>query len=273
MQKNIKELFPQWTNEKQDRNLTITDDFDSLISASILNQIFGYEINYYYSFGAMYRLNPDDKRKTIGVDMALRKGLCWDNHVTMLKPNDYVNPNSANLNAINKISRYNYHEKMAFSTLLQIWSYYDLPLPDNDKGKLLLLGIDSSFLGHYDANYKEVHNDYLVKLGFYELIKLLDKTTLNEAKMFKPSNDKVILKDGYVYLSDNQKKYLSNFEKQTGFKIIIPEGQFIKIKEFETDGKTIKDLSFNPANEEEVFSLAVTDKNYVIYSKKITKGN
>ncbi|MDN4494928.1 hypothetical protein [Ureibacillus aquaedulcis] len=261
MKKEIKELFPQWANEKLDRNLTMTNDLDSLVSCSLLNMIFGYKVNYYYSFKGLFRLDDSDKRKSIGVDLAI-DGYTWDNHVTKIYANSYVNPHSANLNAINGISKENYYQKYAGSTALQIWSYYDLPLPPTDDGKLFLLTIDSAYLGHYKKEYKSIHNEYLRQLGFEELIELLDNTP--EWKLdFSKIGEQLSFKNGEIYYPPHSIDYV---EKMLGIKLILPKGQFTQIAEYEADKDRISHINTSIFTKEKMFSFALTGMNYIKYS-------
>lgn len=268
MKQEIKELFPQWVNEKLDRNLTMTNDLDSLISCSLLNMLFGYEVNYYFSFKGLYRLNPSDKRKSIGVDLALKYGYTWDNHVTKINDEDYVNPHSANLNAIYGVSAENYTDKMAFSTTLQIWSFYDLPLPSTDEGKLFLLTIDSAYLGHYKQEFKSVHNDYLRQLGFEELIELLNRTPEWELEFLK-INEHLSFRNGELYYPQHLIDYV---EKMLGIKLILPKGKFTKVIDFISNGSKISELNRNIIGEQEIFSYALTGRNYIKYSFIQQKG-
>lgn len=178
MDQKLKERFPEWTyNLEQGINTTIlTDDLDSLLGCAIEKFVKGNDINYFYNFNKLFVANNEDERKAIGIDLALHKGKSWCNHVVRIHQDDYVNPQTANINALLKVHSGNYFKKYAMSTVLTMWSFYDLPLPETKEGKMLLLCIDSGFLGHYNSRYKDVHNEYLRLMGFEELIDLLNNT-------------------------------------------------------------------------------------------------
>lgn len=156
MREKIKNEFPKWVNEINSQyNLILSNDIDSLMSCCLLNYLFQTKITHFYNFKAIY--TTDEKAKNlIGVDIAFSNNFkVFDNHVTRIDKNDKVNILSANLNAIYNISRENYYKKYCGSTLLQIWSLYDVPLPKTEEGKMILLAIDSSFKGHYIEKFKK----------------------------------------------------------------------------------------------------------------------
>lgn len=260
MKKELKEKFPKWTSKKHNRVQAIGLDLDSLLSASIDHMVHGYEVNYIYTFKGLWVLNPNDKNKAIGYDMALTKGYTWDNHPTKIYADSYVNPHSANLNAIFGISKENYHEKYAGSTALQMWSFYDLPLPLTNEGKLFLLTIDSAYLGHYDDDYKEVHTEYLRQLGFEELIDLLDRTEKWELEYLK-NNEYISFKDGKLRYPQ-----IDYVEEMLGIKLMLPKGQFTQIVEYEADKGSISHINTSIFTKEKMFSFALTGKNYIKYS-------
>ncbi|MDA6131070.1 hypothetical protein OSK38_27335, partial [Escherichia coli] len=67
---------------------------------------------------------------------------------------------------------------------------------------MLLLCVDSSYLGHYREAFREVHNEYLRLLGFEELIDLLNETTEIEYEFlqgkYKTKAKIQLNKDGYL---------------------------------------------------------------------------
>ena len=181
MNSKIKELFPAWVNDNEEKyDLVLSDDVDSLVSCALLNKVKGYKINYFYNFENVYDIDKESNNPAIAVDCDLVKGRCWSNHVTMLSAGDSVNTKSANLNNILKISRDNYFKKFCGSTAIQIWSYYDLPLPETEEGKMALLAIDVGFKGHYDSRFIKVHSKYLNMLGFPQLIEVLERHSRDE---------------------------------------------------------------------------------------------
>lgn len=173
MKNEVYDLVPQWIKDGGDYSIMVGDDIDSLTTAMVLRKVFGWEINWFYDFHNVYVMDKENKKERVGVDMALEKGKTIDNHTVLLRPNDYVNNESVNMNTFYKVSRENYTSKYAMSTLLTAWSLLGLPLPKTDEGKKILLAIDSSFKGHYTKKFKDAHDEWLIKLGFEELIDFL----------------------------------------------------------------------------------------------------
>ena len=69
--------------------------------------------------------------------------------VSLISDWDTWNTDMINLNLMCQVTNDNYTDKYAGSTLLTIWSVYDLPLPETEEGKMLLLCIDSAYKGFY----------------------------------------------------------------------------------------------------------------------------
>jgi hypothetical protein len=266
MQKQLLDLFPQWVHQKQNANLIMTNDLDSIVSCSILKQVFGYEVNQYYSFSKLSQKDLTDNRECIGVDLAIRKGKTYDNHLTMFNDSSNVNSESANINSVLGISSERYHEKFAMSTAIMLWSLYDLPLPNTLEGKLILLSIDSGFKGHYDERFNTVHNKYLELMGFTELIDILntyDKSVFEKiVRQMKEQDDRVYRrKSGEIYTNLN----LENTSKWLGVHLETPIGQFKTIQEFENE-KFERKYTNDLINYESIFSFALTHKNYGMMS-------
>lgn len=178
----MKEKFPAWVNDSEvgKYDLVLSDDIDSLFSCIMLNQVKGYEINYFYDFNQIYVPVIKQSKPRIGVDLALMDMPVWDNHVTLLTKEAKKNVNSANLNTVAEVSRTNYTRKYAGSTLLQIMSFYDIPLPTSREALLVLLAIDSSYLGHYKSFYKRANNDWFRIMGMESLIGFMDTVTIED---------------------------------------------------------------------------------------------
>jgi len=267
MKTELKTKFPSWVTEKQDRHLIMTNDLDSVLSCTLLNQVQGYEVNAYYSFDGL-GLIKNDKKKLIGVDLAMTgEKLCWDNHVTGLTKNSHYNPNSANINTILGIhaeTSYNYTQKMAFSTALQVWSYYDIPLPKTDEGKMLLLSIDSSFLGFYNDKFKPIFTKYMKMLEFEELLEFCERHTKNDFYKFKYQyTEHLNFTDGLITYKSRQ-----FVEDCLGFKLYIPDEKFIQIMSFDTNRKYISSVH-DLSRDEKVFSYAIINAKEVKYSNFI----
>jgi len=236
MKQKLRELFPDWCSDySQRKNTTIlTDDIDSLVGCSIEKYVKGNEINYFYDFNKIFIVDKKDKRKAIGIDLALHKGKSWCNHVVRINENDYVNPATANINALLKIHSGNYTKKYAMSTTLTMWSFYGLPLPKSKEGKMILLAIDSSFLGHYSDRFRKVHNTYLYLLGFEGLIDLLNETTkddyLHIQQKYNLKSKIKLNSDGYLETNIALAELQGFFD----FPIELPNKQFSLLTQFKT---------------------------------------
>ena len=262
MDKILYDRFPTWSKEKQEGHFMLgTDDLDSQATQSILNQVFGYEQNMYANREGIYIINPSIK-KHIGVDLALLNSYkTYDNHVTLLNSESIVNENSANINSVLKINRDNYHRKCAFSTLLQVMSLLDVPLPKTDEGKKFLLSIDSSHFGHYDDRFKKVHNMYMEILGFTELIDICNKYSKAQISHMR-KGEYLTFYDGLLTYNHYYKEHA---EKHLGYEIYLPKEKFKKIADCDairTNPLEIEDCTKNP----KVFSCAYTRKDYISYT-------
>lgn len=184
MKEEVFNRVPQWIKDaKQGQySIMVGDDIDSFATAGLLNKVLDWKINWFYDFHRIYVIDESVSNKNrVGVDMALEYNeKTIDNHVTMLHKDDKPNPNSVNLNAMYEIHRDRYTDKYAMSTLLTAWSLFGLELPKTDEGKLILMAIDSSFKGHYNGRFKPIHNEWLRKLGFEELIEFLDRYNVRD---------------------------------------------------------------------------------------------
>lgn len=267
MQKILKDKFPSWCSDfTREQNTTVlTDDFDSLLGASIENHIKGNNINYFYDFNNLYIMDQNDKRQAIGIDLALNIGKCWDNHVVRIHKDDEVNQDSANINSILNISSENYTEKYAMSTVLTMWSYYNLPLPKTKEGKMILLAIDSGFLGHYNSTFQPIHTKYLELLEFTELIDLLNQSTKNG---FYNIQDQYKLKSK-IYLDDEGYLHsdlpLADLQGFFNFPIELPNQQFTKSHSFNSyKSSTYQVRSINQIDN--LISFALTRKSEVKYT-------
>ena len=188
MKQEVYSKVPQWfrDSEQGQYSVMVGDDIDSLTTATLMRQFMGWEVNWFYDFNKVYVVDDSiDRRNRVGVDMALEfNEKTIDNHVTLFSGTDKPNLNSVNMNVMYGVSRDNYTDKYAMSTLLLAWSLLGLELPSTDEGKKILLSIDSSFKGHYDEKFRETHSEWLRKLGFEELIEFLDtKTNRKELKV------------------------------------------------------------------------------------------
>ncbi|WP_366162637.1 hypothetical protein ABXS71_06180 [Bacillus infantis] len=268
MKKVLKERFPEWCSDfQQGQNaLILTDDLDSLLGCAIEKHVKGNEVNYFYNFNRLFVADSTDDKKAIGIDLALHKGKSWCNHVVRIAENDYVNPQTANINALLKVHSGNYTKKYAMSTALTMWSYYGLPLPKTREGKMLLLCVDSSYLGHYRIAFKDVHNEYLRLLGFEELIDLLNETQESDyeglQRKYKTKAKIQLNKECYLQTT----LPLAELQGFFGISLDLPIQQFTLRNQFkEGKGDTLHFQSKGNLGEN-VVSFALTGKKFFKYT-------
>ncbi|HFK1800481.1 TPA: hypothetical protein ACGXQL_005920, partial [Bacillus cereus] len=78
MKQDFKNKFPQWVFEEADFTVCMSDDIDSLVGATILKQVKDWEVEHFYDFCNLSSTNKKDKRKAVGVDIALVNGRTFD---------------------------------------------------------------------------------------------------------------------------------------------------------------------------------------------------
>ncbi|MFD1675952.1 hypothetical protein [Alicyclobacillus fodiniaquatilis] len=250
-------------------NLILTNDLDSHWSCKIGEQVKGYKINYFYDFSKVYRIN-ESALTPVGMDVSLCKGRCWDNHVAVF--NGLYNKQSANINNLLGISRENYTDKYALSTLLQLISYYKAIdfRSLTDEQKIGLWVIDSAYLGHYKKAFQKTHNEFIEILELQELATVLDKYRLIDFERFKltyNTNGEIwITSDGTletdIDLDGLQKIYLN-------VDLSLPTEKFSLFKEY---GEPVElDVSkraiYRPKGT--IVSIAYTRKNIVKYTPAV----
>lgn len=267
----FKNRFPEWVFGDDDFTLCLSDDIDSLVASAVISKVKGWEIEHFYDFHNLYSTDLKDKRKAVGVDIALVEGRTFDNHVVRLSENSIANPLSANPNVVYPISRTNYTKKYALSTALLVWSLYDIPLPSTDEGKMMLMCIDSSFKGYY-SGFKQVQVDWLSKMGFDEITHLQERYNAYdfvEVKRRFDSSEKIYIDDNGYLQSEMQLEGISNLLEMD---ITLPEKQFVKRKEFtrsSIDLETGKQYNNNMAIlQHDPFSMALTTKNKLQLTKR-----
>lgn len=261
--------LPQWYNDENGiYDLVLSDDIDSLLGCTILKEVKNWNINYFYKFDALGKTNNVKTKKAVGVDIALCKGKCFDNHVTMLSNSDICNPNSINPNTINKISADNYFDKYCGSTALLIWSIYNLPLPKSDIGKLILLAIDSTYLGHFSKYSRDINaNKYYLcdVLGMKELYDFQCKQQEHDfKKVLQNYNLKAKIKTEKGILSSYLK--LDDISKELGIKIELPKDTFYLMKNLYNNQLPIINEKTKEDISQTIFSFALTGKKYASYS-------
>ncbi|MGB9856209.1 MAG: hypothetical protein ACPLKS_06670 [Caldisericum exile] len=256
MQKEYKLKYPDWVSNNYVYPMCLSNDFDSLLSCKLLEEINGYYILYFYNFEGLYCHYYWRKDCFVGVDIDFVNGMCWGNHVT-----PFHNPYSANLNVIEKITSENYTKKYAGSTALQIWSYYDIPLPDNEEEKMILLAIDCFYKGFYNEKFRETQINYLEILEMQKLIDLLNKYTEEDFRKIEKKYNLF----GKIFMQPSGKLNtnirLAELSKIFKMDFSLPYFGFNKVKSFIS--KKCKGSNLFVSN---IFSGAIIYKNYIVYS-------
>lgn len=267
MKDEIKQLLPEWYEDEH--VLVLSNDIDSLASCAVLKKVKGWEIKYFYDFDKVYRVKGyTEDIERCWIDVAVKSGHAFDNHVSKLTLMDDWNDEMINLNQNLWITNENYGDKYSGSTLLQVWSLYDLPLPQTEKGKMLLLTIDVAFKGFYLDNFHDVQKYYLSNaLEFQELYNVIKRHTKAEfyelIKEYRLNED-IVWNQGNL----DSKLKLKAISDLLELDIQIPEETFEIIEELDVIEedlqqyhKCIDDVSIN------VKTLAFTYKNKMRYSK------
>lgn len=256
MQKDTRELYPKWIDQidPKKHNLGFTADMDGLLCAAFAKHHLGLEVNKFYDFKGLYSSDVTDQRETIFFDCAIKEGKTFDNHMTRLSQNSYVNPQSANINNVTGVNLWNYTDKFAMSTLIQLYALYNVPLPETLEGKLILLCCDVGFKGFYDNRYKTTFLSYLERFNMLELVDVLNKFTRSQMYeiMLRAQMNMSIRRqhNGLLYIDMDSKnphgaKYinfttgmdLDIYTKHLGYPVELPQGEFALIESFKT--KTI----------------------------------
>ncbi len=277
------EILPQWYKDSTKKDLILSNDIDSLLSVKLLEQVNPeWKLKYFYDFDGGLFYTGEKKGKTtdtVGVDIALDyKDLkTFDNHVTSDNGKN-INPNSINLNNVYEITSMNYSQKYCCSTVLLIYSLYNIPLPKSDLGKALLLAIDSTYYSYFNPILKKrpewlkVHKYWLCDiLGFDELYEFESRFSIDEFKKYSFINDAKIQviddwDDGeYTMYYPLSHKY--EVEKAFDIALDVPDSEFrlmkeVKVKSAYLDGKHKSDFM----KKDKVMSFAMTGKNHCSYS-------
>ncbi|WP_455718690.1 hypothetical protein, partial [Anaerosporobacter sp.] len=174
-----KKQLPKWYEDNKKYDLILTDDIDSLLSCAILKKVKQWEIEQVFLFKADSNKSIDylgitssATNEAVGVDLALQNGKCFDNHVTRIKSTDKWNDECINPNQFKNVTGANYSSKYNLSTVLLLWSLYDLPIPESEEGKMILLTIDASYVSYFSnySYFNQMNKYYLCNvLGLNEL--------------------------------------------------------------------------------------------------------
>lgn len=279
MKTSYKDLLPKWFEEQTNNDLVLSNDLDSLVSCAILSKVKDWKIRYFYDFNNLYMSDKieEKKDKRVWVDVACLNGeKTFDNHISMVSLDDVGNNNTINPNNMCMITNENYIDKYSGSTALLLWSLYDLPLPETEEGKMLLLTIDSTYYGFWNPKYKDkfrARNKFFLCEVFdmEELYKVQERHTYEE---FEDVKIKYGIKES-IYLEDGKLRTGLDIDligEALGIELnVVEDDVFILRTKYKTIEykifieKKVSDIS------DDIFSLAFTYRNSVRFSKEIPK--
>ena len=284
MKANYRDLLlkgNEWIDGSDEYGLILTDDIDSLLSCSILKQKKNWNVEQILLFKACsqnfdaYGETLNATHEAIGVDLALTNGKCFDNHLTRFSPNgDKDNPQSINLNRIEGISRYRYKDKYNLSTVLLLWSLYDLPKEKlSDELMMLLIAIDGSFDGFYtQEQYIPIHEHWIRDvLELPEFLKCERRHTRADFEAIQDKyklKEKIKIKKSNLYTDIDIEAINELLAWETDIQIELPADKFYQKAVVRDNGSYIsRDLSSIKKICENPFCSALTKKNYVCYSE------
>lgn len=273
----------QWYKTQKQAQLMLCEDLDAIISACIYSTMTGFKINQFYNFETLYKQDLDNNDEVIGLDVALVKGKCIDNHVTRYSPYSFTKRNLEAINPNNYLkasgSRY-YTSKFAMSTAIVLYSMLDLTLPKSDAGKMILLYIDQGFKGYYPyidkngntRNYRKQYINNLEMLGLTGLIDVLKRYTDDDFKKLKKmidnKQDKIFVNSqGELQTRGDMAKYYDFISRSLGYPIALPSGKWTKVQSFNKQLFDTKDD--DPLKTKNIFSLVYTYSGRGVYSEII----
>ena len=294
MREKIKEQLPQWYKSNEDYGLILTDDIDSLLSCAIIQTTHpNWKIEQIMIFkGNKKRYDRGDDallkdflgvtgnathKECIGVDLALSNGKCFDNHLSRISSTDDINNEAINFNLVHGITKDNYFKKYCSSTVLLVWSLYDLPKEElSDELMMVLLAIDGTYTGQFNCNgkYAYLTRKCLVEdldlPEFYECLKRHTREEFEEIKSKYNLDAKVKLHRGYIETDINIEAINEVLAQYTNVHIEVPKDKFRLHKTFADVFtpfsdlvRSTKEIVGNP------YCLALTRKNYMNYSVEI----
>lgn len=251
--------FDKWfknIDNKSDK-LILTSDIDSLASCYLLNLLFSCEVKGFYDFSSIYFVDTNDKKGYIGVDLdATKNARVFGNHVTY-----FNNERAISLNK--DITRFNYTEKFAGSTLISIMSVYDIDINQFTTEQLeVLISIDTAFKQYFfNANlFKKWYIDILEYPEFVDIVQGHDKEHFYKIiRKYKLHEQIYIDNEGYLHTDID----LKGLSKLFNINLKLPTEQFYKYREFKNVGVDLNKINSKSLNKKKIFSSALVRKNFL----------
>lgn len=273
MKEIYKNGIPQWYRNKNMKcSLVLSDDLDSLLSCYLLNKVMGWKIGYYYDFSTLYK-RPCAETEKIYVDISITgKHMAFDNHVNRENIQTNINPLMINPNMITGVTRENYYDKYCGSTVLLIYSLYDIPLPDDERFKMMLLCIDSTYYGYHiqEGKYRENNKHYLCEiLGLPELYEVESRHSIkefNEMVMDLHLKEKIGMNEsGKLGMSQEVMETLSKFIPVDEINNCFLDGGFEKMFEaYSEKGAAYRIFGYLDETIQDYFLLSVAYTSKII---------
>ena len=283
----LKQKLPQWYKDTENQyGLVLTDDLDSLFSCAILKAKMNWDIEQVMLFNAKqnseisvdwHGVAENATHEAIGVDFARVDGKCFDNHVTLFNSDDTYNNEAINLNHICGINRNIYGQKYNSSTVLLLWSLYDLPkenLPD--ELMMLLLTIDSTYYSffHNNKQFQRQNRRWLVDQlnlpQFYECQTRHKQYEFTEIAKKYGVKEKIYVKDHHLHTNIDIDGINDLLLWDTNVWLELPSNKFYT-KDFYKD--ITVDIKGNPQSISDIcddpYCYALTRKNQIKYSTRI----
>jgi hypothetical protein len=147
--------------------------------------------------------------------------------------------------------------------LLQILSYYNIPLPKSREGRLIILAIDSTFLGYYSRDFKAINQKWLKKLELFDLLDVLEsEKTANEFLRVKKQynlDSQIKAIEGKLHTNIDLAAMQGFFD----FPLYLPADQFHMTHTFKRTSQFQLDRNkeYSKHDINGLFSIALTHKN------------
>ncbi|MCB2354472.1 hypothetical protein [Clostridium estertheticum] len=277
MNKKYLDKLPEWYKDiTNSYGLSLTDDIDSLLSAVILQNMFDVKINSFYTFKELYKVDNqlEANKETIAIDADVTSGKGFGNHVVRPLESSKVNPDIINLNAIFPVyaNSLQYHKKAATSTLLTVMSLYNCNIECfSEEAKMLLLTIDSTFLGYY-SEYTNDNKackfflcDVLELNGLYEVLKNHTKKEFLDLKEEFSLNSKITV-DKNGYLKTDIDLFWIGMVLRLDVCLELPKDKFILDKTYKKGYGRLSDLAKFCNKKFTIISLAATSKYFICFT-------
>ncbi|WP_160197114.1 hypothetical protein [Senegalia massiliensis] len=262
MQKEFKNKFNKWYEDLRDKKLILTNDIDSLASCYVLNRLFGCKVRGFYDFKQLGYTNSFDRKGFIGVDMdaVVKNATVFGNHVTYFK-----NPDVVSLNK--DITRANYTNKFAGSTLITILSLYNIDLSSFTEEQLeVLISVDVAFKQYYFNKdlFKYYYNDILQYPIFTKIVGKHNKQYFyNIIRKYNLHKD-INLKNGFLHTEIDLQGLSFLFD----IDLTLPKDKFEVTHRFFDEGINLSPGNIKILEKERnrIFSSALIYKNTLKYS-------